>query len=81
MKIKNSIETPYGVCRHTKYEGSLACIHDAYLKGYADAQNVYTNDCFNCGYAGEWSIGLCDTCETSLNETNKNNDMKGKNND
>ena len=37
------ISTPYGVCRHTKYVGGPTCIHDAYLRGYEEAEEKYTN--------------------------------------
>ena len=30
--------------------------------GYAAAKEFYTNDCFFCGYSGEWSITACDEC-------------------
>jgi hypothetical protein len=60
---KDNLLTPYGVCQHTKYEGSAPCIHDAYLRGYAEAEKKYTNDCFICGYAGEWSTWTCEDCE------------------
>jgi hypothetical protein len=57
-----SIDTPFGVCSHTKYEGGPTCVHDAYLRGYADAEEFYTNDCFFCGYGGEWSTSACEDC-------------------
>lgn len=39
---------------------------EAYLKGmqdgYKKAEKYYTNSCFYCGYAGEWSTYVCDEC-------------------
>jgi len=32
------METPYGPCGHTHYEGSQPCIHLAYLRGFEDGQ-------------------------------------------
>jgi len=32
------METPYGICGHTHYEGSPPCIHTAYLRGFKDGQ-------------------------------------------
>ena len=33
-----------------------------YKRGYEDAKKYYTNSCFMCGYAGEWSTYICDDC-------------------
>ena len=35
---------------------------EAYDRGYKDAEKYYTNSCFYCGYAGEWSTWACDDC-------------------
>lgn len=35
---------------------------EAYNRGYKDAEKYYTNSCFSCGYAGEWSTWVCDDC-------------------
>ncbi len=32
------METPYGPCHHTHYEGGPPCIHSAYLHGFEDGQ-------------------------------------------
>ena len=50
---------PYGVCGHTKYEGCLPCVHDAYERGrddmrvylMADDENVYAQG-YRDGVAG-----------------------------
>jgi len=60
-----SIDTPFGVCAHTKYEGGPTCVHDAYLRGYADAEEFYGNTCFFCGYAGEYSTWACEDCSSN----------------
>lgn len=39
-----------------------------YKSGYADAEKYYTNSCFYCGYAGEWSTWACDDCLKEKNE-------------
>lgn len=31
-------------------------------EGKEKAKEIYTNDCFECGYAGEWSTWVCDKC-------------------
>jgi hypothetical protein len=31
-------------------------------EGKEKAKEIYTNDCFECGYAGEWSTWVCDNC-------------------
>lgn len=39
-------------------------------EGKEKAKEIYTNDCFECGYAGEWSTWICDNCKQNLyNET------------
>ena len=46
---------------------ALYCLCDliatAHRRGYEEAKKFYTNDCFYCGYAGEWSTYVCDECE------------------
>jgi hypothetical protein len=37
-------------------------VDKAWAKGYAEAKEFYTNSCLLCGYAGEWSMWICDTC-------------------
>lgn len=39
-----------------------AAVDEAYKRGYADAEKYFTNSCFECGYAGEWSTWTCDDC-------------------
>ena len=34
------METPYGPCGHTHYEGGQHCIHTAYLRGFEDGQRA-----------------------------------------
>lgn len=31
-------------------------------EGKEKAKEIYTNDCFECGYAGEWSTWVCENC-------------------
>lgn len=32
-------------------------------EGKEKAKEIYTNDCFECGYAGEWSTWVCEGCQ------------------
>lgn len=32
------MNTPYGPCGHTHYEGGPPCVHSAYLLGFEDGQ-------------------------------------------
>jgi hypothetical protein len=34
----------------------------AHERGYKEAEAFYTNSCFSCGYAGEWSTWICENC-------------------
>lgn len=44
---------------------------EAYAAGYEEARKYYTNSCFSCGYAGEWSTYVCDECEERMNKENE----------
>lgn len=57
-----AVQNPYGQCDHTKYEGCPPCVHSAWDEGYAAAQAFYTNACFFCGPADEYSTWACETC-------------------
>ena len=39
-----------------------------YGEGYEKAKEIYTNECMNCGYAGEWSTWVCDDCKQQLDK-------------
>lgn len=39
-----------------------AAYNRGYSDGYKEAEKYYTNSCFSCGYAGEWSTWVCDDC-------------------
>lgn len=41
---------------------------EAYERGYKDAEKYYTNSCFSCGYAGEWSTWICDDCKNAVRD-------------
>lgn len=45
----------------------------AYERGYKEAEQFYTNECMQCGYAGEWSTWMCDECERKYGEKEKDN--------
>ena len=47
---------------------------EAYDRGYKDAEKYYTNSCFYCGYAGEWSTWACDDCLKSNPDLEENDD-------
>lgn len=53
------------------HAGWNAAQEDAYNKGYKDAEKYYTNSCFLCGYAGEWSTWICDECQDRMNQEAK----------
>jgi hypothetical protein len=46
--------------------GTCQCdlITAAHERGYKEAEAFYTNDCFLCGYAGEWSTSMCWQCDS-----------------
>lgn len=46
-----------------------------YGEGYEKAKETYTNDCFECGYAGEWSTWVCDDCQKNMSTNEDNDDM------
>jgi len=33
------MQTPFGTCGHTHYEGGPHCIHTAYLRGFEDGRD------------------------------------------
>lgn len=43
-------------------------VDKAWAKGYAEAEEFYTNSCLFCGYAGEWSTWICDDCKKEREE-------------
>lgn len=51
--------------RYPTRKGCGLCdiITAAHERGYKEAEKFYTNDCFLCGYAGEWSTSMCWQCE------------------
>ena len=65
MKNNPSEMTPYRdpMCNAEHQKPPLGeCTCDAYSRGYEEAKEYYTNSCFYCGYAGEWSTYACDEC-------------------
>lgn len=60
-------EYPYCICPALRaYEARVR--EEAYDEGYKDAEKYYTNSCFLCGYAGEWSTWICDECQERMNQ-------------
>jgi len=63
-------DTDYAEGTYVRYEDYLFALENitgdivdkAWAKGYAEAKEFYTNSCLLCGYAGEWSMWICDTC-------------------
>ena len=43
-------------------------VDKAWAKGYAEAEEFFTNSCLSCGYAGEWSTWICEVCMAELPE-------------
>jgi hypothetical protein len=60
----------YAEGTYVRYEDHLSALESitgdivdkAWALGYAEAEQHFTNDCFSCGYAGEWSTWTCDAC-------------------
>jgi hypothetical protein len=53
----------YYLCDACQRECQCDLITAAHERGYKEAEAFYTNDCFLCGYAGEWSTSMCWQCE------------------
>ena len=58
--------TPDPLCcqSQNKWDGGCQCdlIAKAHNRGYQEAEDIYTNSCVSCGYAGEWSTWMCANC-------------------
>ena len=54
-----------------KYQQAAEAAQTAYDEGYKDAEKYYTNSCFFCGYAGEWSTWICEECEERMRQEAK----------
>ena len=60
--MENNFETPYGKCDEKCVNTTETCVHEIYRHGYNDSTTYWTNDCFFCGPAGEWSVTACTNC-------------------
>lgn len=66
-------------CEQDEYGHMIDCsiyclcelINKVHERGYKEAEEFYTNECMNCGYAGEWSTWICDECERNHDEKEK----------
>ena len=66
----------YAEGTYVRYEDYLSALESitkdivdkAWAKGYAEAEEFYTNSCLFCGYAGEWSTWICDDCKKEREE-------------
>lgn len=51
------------VIRQVRMDEYKKAWDEGYGVGYETAEKYYTNECFVCGYAGEWSTWVCDDCQ------------------
>lgn len=55
------------VIRRVRIDEYLQAWNEGFGIGFAEgeqkAKEFYTNDCLECGYAGEWSTWICENCQ------------------
>lgn len=54
------------VIRQVRMDEYKKAWDEGYGIGYETAKEYYTNECFVCGYAGEWSTYVCEDCDEGI---------------